>query len=257
MTLTEELSCCDVAERRPDERARRLSDRMIRSLALQVERNGYAMLPNYLRPEALEKLQGFVRQQVREAGGEYVALNGQQAVAGTLLGDLPDQAEFMSLLRRLYEQATGKAAPRQGVHQVLRCLAGRTALRESFIFHYDSYVVTLLLPILIPSRGASGHLVMAPNLRRIRPAYALNLLDKLLIDNKLTQLLLKRLFGRGALQLSTVEMVPGNLYIFWGYRTLHTNEPCDPENIRSTALFHFGDPHGESWLRRKLGRVAV
>jgi hypothetical protein len=98
---------------------------------------------------------------------------------------------------------------------------------------------------------------MWPNLRRIRPAYLLNLLDKLFIDNRLTQLVLKRLFLSGRLKLREVEMVPGNLYLFWGYRTLHANAPCDPQNIRSTALFHFGDPHGESRLRRNMGRVAV
>lgn len=245
------------AETGAPERLPQISDHAIRSLAAQIEGNGFAVLPNYLGPDALGKLQAFVRERVSEAGGEYTAVNGKAEVLGTLLGELPDQPEFASLLRRLYERATGRPAPAQATHQVLRCLAGQTSLKECFIFHFDSYVVTLLLPILIPSEGRSGHLVIWPNLRGVRPAYALNLLDKLLIDNKLTQFLLKRLFCCGFLKLSRIEMIPGDLYMFWGYRTLHTNEPCDPENIRSTALFHFGDPHSESWLRRRLGRVAV
>ena len=242
---------------RPPGRLPRLSDHAVRNLACQIEESGLAVLPNYLGADALEQLQGFVRRQVAEAGGEYTARTGRDEVSGTLLGELPDQPEFASLLRRLYEQATGTAAPRQGVHQVLRCLAGRTALKECFIFHYDSYVVTLLLPILIPTEGKRGHLVIRPNLRAIRPSYLLNLLDKVALDNKLAQLLLKRLFLSGLLKLRRIEMIPGALYVFWGYRTLHTNEPCDAGNIRATALFHFGDPHGDSWLRRRMGRVAV
>jgi hypothetical protein len=32
-------------------------------------------------------------------------------------------------------------------------------------------------------------------------------------------------------------MIPGNLYFFWGYRTVHANEACDPDKIRATALW--------------------
>jgi hypothetical protein len=234
----------------------RLSDQEVRNLALEIERTGFAVLPNYLAPEALEALQTFVRQAVAKAGGEYAGIDAKD-VARTLLAKLPEAAEFAGLLRRLYEHGTGRAAPDQGIYRVLRCLTGRTALKQCFIFHYDSYVVTLLLPILIPTGGRRGDLIMAPRRRTIRPSYELNLLDKLLIDNKLTQFILRRLLLSGVLKVRRVEMVPGNLYMFWGYRTLHANEPCDPTDIRSTALFHFGDPHGESWLRRRLGRVAV
>jgi hypothetical protein len=117
--------------------------------------------------------------------------------------------------------------------------------------------VTVLLPIVIPDRGRRGHLILARRRRRIRPAYALNLLDKMIVDNRFTQQALRRLHARGKLKMTRVEMRPGDLYLFRGYQTLHTNEACDPEHIRSTALFHFGDPHSGSALRRRLGRVAV
>jgi hypothetical protein len=257
MMLAEGLAHDVFDEAAPPLRLPVISDAAVRELVAEIERTGFAMLPNYLPPEMLGKLQSYVSQAVSRAGGEYTVLNGKAVVADTLLAELPETPEFASLLRRLYEQGTGKAAPDQAIYQVLRCLAGQTALKECFIFHYDSYVVTLLLPILIPSQGKRGHLVMAPNLRGVRPSYLLNILDKLVIDNRLTQFLLKRLFLSGLLKLRRVEMVPGNLYMFWGYRSLHTNEPCDPENIRSTALYHFGDPHSASRLRRNMGRVAV
>ena len=161
------------AERSPSERVPQVGDSAVRDLAAEIEARGFAVLPDYLGQAALEKLQAFARRRVLEAGGEYTAANGREAVSGTLLADLPDQPEFVGLLRRLYEAATGKSAPRQAMHQVLRCLAGRTALKECFIFHYDSYVVTLLLPILIPDQGQRGDLLLWPNLRGVRPAYAL------------------------------------------------------------------------------------
>jgi len=52
-------------------------------------------------------------------------------------------------------------------------------------------------------------------------------------------------------------MVAGNLYLFWGYLSVHANEPCDPDKIRATALFHFGYPHTGTALRRFTGKARV
>jgi hypothetical protein len=98
---------------------------------------------------------------------------------------------------------------------------------------------------------------MAPNRRPVRSNYVLNIVDKLLLDNKLTQRILAFGFRRGRLGLKQVPMVPGNLYFFWGYRTVHANEACDPNQIRATALFHFADPHANSALRKFTGKAAV
>jgi hypothetical protein len=234
-----------------------VSDQTVRGLVAEVEQTGFAVLPEFISPETLRKLQEFVVATVQAAGGEYTVLNGKGAVAGTLLAELPDHPAFRSLARRIYEVATSSAAPDQSIYQVLRCLAGETGRKESFTFHFDSYVVTMLLPILIPTVGRRGHLVMAPNLRPIRSSYVWNLRDKIFIDNGLTQFALRHLYQSSVLKMKRVELTPGNLYIFWGYRTLHMNEPCEIENIRATAILHFGDPHGDSPLRRAMGRVAV
>jgi hypothetical protein len=54
---------------------------------------------------------------------------------------------------------------------------------------------------------------------------------------------------------TAVAMKPGNIYFFWGYRSIHANEPCDPNQIRATALLHFGDPYKASQARTFLRRV--
>ena len=80
-------------------------------------------------------------------------------------------------------------------------------------------------------------------MRGIRPAYLLNAADKVLLDNPLTQKLLRFSVERRALKPVRITMKPGNLYFFWGYRSIHANEPCDPERVRATALFHYANPH--------------
>jgi hypothetical protein len=70
--------------------------------------------------------------------------------------------------------------------------------------------------------------------------------------------LAQRKFLRAARRSSTISirMKPGSLYFFWGYRSVHTNEPCDPDKLRATALFHYGDPHQDSRTRALIRRVS-
>jgi hypothetical protein len=232
-----------------------ISCETIIDLVTDMNRVGYGVLPRYLEPTDLEDLRQFVETAVAAAGGEYVVFTGVEAVTGTLLDKLSASPAFVDLLHQVYEQGCGRTAPNQSLYQVLRCLKGKSGLKHALYFHYDSYVVTALLPVIIPSQGSTGHLVMSPNRRPVRSSYLLNLLDKIILDNPATQFLLRHAFRSGLLKLKRIPMVPGNLYLFWGYRTVHANEPCDPDKIRATALFHFGDPHAGSGLRRFTGRA--
>ena len=234
-----------------------ISRETIIELAADMDRVGYSVLPGCLEPADLEGLRQFVETAVAATGGEYVAFTGDEAVAGTLLEKLSASSNFVNLLHQIYEQGSGHAAPNQSVFQVLRCLKGKSGLKHALRFHYDSYVVTALLPVIIPSKGNAGHLVMAPNWRPVRSSYLFNLFDKIILDNPVTQFLLRNAFRSGLLKLKQIPMVPGNLYLFWGYRTVHANEACDPDKIRATALFHFGDPHAGDGLRRFTGRAKI
>jgi hypothetical protein len=111
------------------------------------------------------------------------------------------------------------------------------------LFHYDSYVVTVLIPIEIPTAGMTGDFLMLPNTRRVRKRYAANVIDKVILDNPVSQFLLRTLTKANVIRPTRIRMVPGNAYFFWGYRSVHTNEPCDSDRIRATALFHFANPH--------------
>jgi hypothetical protein len=232
-----------------------ISEATIIEIVANMNKTGFGVLPAYLQPADLEPLQRFVEFSVSAAGDESVVLIGEKAVAGTLLEKLSTSTAFVKLLHQVYEQGCGHAAPNQSLHPVLRCLKGESSLKNSFYFHYDSYVVSALLPLIIPSIGSAGRLLMVPNSRPVRSSYLFNLFDKIILDNAATQFLLRHAFKRGLLKLKQIRLVPGNLYLFWGYCSVHTNEGCDPDKIRATALFHFGDPHADSNLRKLTGRA--
>ena len=220
-----------------------ISPEEITSLVSELDRTGYGCVPNYIRSEDLSRMKRFVRTAIVHSGNEYIGFGGPEETAGSGLDELYYAPAFGQLLRDVYEKGTGKPAPDQPFYHILRCLAGPSGHRNSLIFHYDSYVVTALIPIEIPTNGRTGDLIMFPNKRRLRNSYMHNAVDKVLLDNKATQWALRTLVQRNPKVPTRIKMRPGNLYLFWGYRSIHTNEPCDPDKVRATALYHYANPH--------------
>ena len=228
-----------------------LSDNVLTKIVYDMNHRGFGVATDCIDPGNLASLRSFIENKVADNGGEYIGFSGLEA-RGTFLDNLSSSPEFIGACEVIYEKGTGKAAPRVPFYQVLRCTSGKAGQKHAFIFHYDSYVVTALVPVVIPSEGRCGHLIMLPNTRAIRENYFCNLIDKVLLDNTLTQVLLRKFTASGRLQATKVRMIPGNVYFFWGCRSIHANELCDPDKIRATAIFHYVDSHASSWLRRAL-----
>jgi hypothetical protein len=129
----------------------------------------------------------------------------------------------------------------------LRVIAGPRGEGDAYWFHYDASVVTVVVPIFLPTaeRGNSGELVGLFNKRPFRRFVLANIIDKIVGQSQFYRRhILRRLDDTGYLQ--RVDMEVGNLYLFWGYRSLHGNMPCESGALRATLLLHFGRPHGSS-----------
>jgi hypothetical protein len=232
-----------------------VTDAEVNRIAADIDRQGYGALADYISEEELEPLRNIAQTAVRESRGEYVHFTGLDAFAGTVLTDLSASAQFKGLCQRLYRLGTAETAPEVEFYSIVRCLQGATGQRNSYKFHYDSYVLTTLLPIVMPEEGARGDLVIIPRTRRIRRLYFSNLIDKALVDNSIAQAVLRMAAQRKRLNSISIRLRPGTIYFFWGYRSIHTNEPCDADKLRATALLHYGDPHRNSRARALIRSV--
>jgi hypothetical protein len=220
-----------------------LSEARVRQLVDDINTDGIGVIPGFLNEAFLARARSFVGATVAASGGNYVGLQGPDAVAGSGLEEVAHSAAFRRLMERVYQLGTGQTPPGDAYYQLLRCLTGQSVGSHSYFYHYDSYVITVLLPIAIPTTGMTGDFLLIPNTRPIRRFYLQNAFDKLLLDNKVTQKILKFLTLRGWRKVKRLKLVPGNAYFFWGYRTIHANEPCDSNSVRATALFHYVNQH--------------
>jgi hypothetical protein len=228
------------------------SDAQVASLIKAIDSDGYAVLPGWASPAQLKELQTLVTDTVAAAGNDYVALSGRQPVQGSPLDDWGSSRDFVDLCRRITEGATGQRSSDTTLTQTLRCLTGNGGRRESLIFHYDSFVLTTIMPVCMPESGERGDLLMLPNRRRLRHSYLRNLVDKVLVDNKWVQTYLKNRFAMDDKAFTRIAMQPGHMYLFWGYRSLHTNLPVAEDALRATAVFHYHNVHGSSSLASRL-----
>lgn len=232
---------------------RQLNIPAINDVAHKLSTEGSACITDFLSTEQLISLQRTVAAEAEKHTGRYFAHHGGGEIESSLLGALGGSPEFRNLLESIYRAGIGKGAYSDEILKVLRCVQGNSGRRESNCFHYDASLVTALLPIEIPQDGVDkGDLIMFPNLRRVRSNVLFNVAEKALLQNALSRKLISAAVRHSVLRPKKLQLVPGNLYLFWGYRTLHANEPCDPGSRRATAIFHYGDPHAGSLATRLI-----
>jgi hypothetical protein len=236
---------------------RDLAPAEIDAIVRDMDEQGYACLADALPPAAIAEARAWVLRELDRYGGEYFSYIGREAMSGSLMADLGVSPDLRRLLAAIYERGLGKPAPSSGLFQVLRVVSGASGIKQSYQFHYDAYVVTALVPIIIPSAPGEkrGDLVLYPQLRRIRSSVVVNMLEKIVLQNALGRQVARSPLVQRLLGAKLVRMAPGSIYFFWGYQSLHGNEPCDAASVRSTALFHFADPHAQSVLPALVRRL--
>jgi hypothetical protein len=216
-------------------------DKNPEQIAIEIDEKGYSCTENSLSKEDIKLLQDDVLDLANSKDGTF-AVVGNEQLRNTLLGKLNNDPIFIKNVEAiLRKKLCDKAPDIIDKHQVLRVLNGGDVNSQAYLFHFDAYTLTVLLPIFIPNdkNDCNGDLLLIPNVRAISYSPLKNLIVKVLLQNRIVRFFLKISLIRRLLPFIKIKLKPGNLYFFWGFRSYHGNEECSPGNIRSTALFHF------------------
>lgn len=215
-------------------------------LASTLDRDGFACIENVVSDEWLERARGHIRNLLAQNGNKFFSIVRPGNDPESPLAEIANDPSVKALMMNLTGQVCPKAVnENEEVYNVLRVIAGPKGTSGSFEFHYDPSVVTLLVPIFMPHNdpGKSGEFVMFPNGRPFRRSLVYNLIEKAIAQNRFAA---KRTVKKLRLDEHVRLLYPGNIYLFWGYRTYHGNMPCAPHTLRATMLLHYGSPHGKS-----------
>jgi hypothetical protein len=223
-------------------------------LFTELHETGIACLPDVIDPSFLALCRTKIDRLLQERGEHYFSLiQPWKGSDPEPFNEISTDQSFLRLMSRLAARGHSEQAVADfELYSLLRVIAGPESATRAFQFHYDATVLTVLMPLLIPHGPPhkAGDLVALPNSRPFRHSTVLNVVEKALVQNRIANALRKRRYISGLHNI--VKLVPGSLYFFWGYRTLHGNLPAEANQRRATLLFHYGDPHPNSTLTKTI-----
>jgi hypothetical protein len=217
-------------------------------IADQLDETGVVCLANAVPQEWLVHARTDVEDRLRANGVHDHFVPSPQSEENSAAGAFINSPSVLSLLTDVVRaRFPDEPANLELTGSALRIIAGPRGEGDAFWFHYDASVVTMVVPIFLPEAapGNAGELVGLFNKRPFRRLVLANIIDKAVGQSHFYR---KHILGKldESGYLHRVDMEVGNAYLFWGYRSLHGNMPCESGALRATLLLHFGRPHGSS-----------
>lgn len=222
------------------------ADRSAAELVAAVETDGTACVEGVVTPEWLQSAFDEVAAYLPIRHQELFIEDAEAASLDFVRAFVADD-ECQRLFRSVVAAACPQAASSDPAEIQVRIVAGAPPRRKPLWFHYDSSVLTVVVPIVIPraAPGESGELILAPERRPYRRSAIANIVEKFVAQNDVYRRRFSRRLGdRGRV----VPLEAGNAYLFWGYRSYHATLPIPADALRVTLVAHYGSPHGRSRL---------
>jgi hypothetical protein len=217
-------------------------------IAATIDAHGVACIRNVVTDEWLDTARMWVHSYLPLASDEPLFVIDPAGVRDSVASRLAGHRAIESLLESV--AAVGYPDCKDSrIENELRIEVG-TAAPKPLWLHYDGPVVTMVVPIAIPSAapGTSGELILWANRRPYRRLVVTNIVEKFICQSELYRKWFVRKLSRKPDSATVVPLTPGNIYLFWGYRSYHATLPVPSEALLATLMLHFGAVHGRSPL---------
>lgn len=218
-----------------------LSDGPLRvdEIASRLDDAGMVRLIGAVPPDMLASAQDEIAEYISNHGtGDHDLLDHTRWESPTLQR-IAESERVESLLNSLASWRLASSPTDHGGYsrRVLRIHDGTDAIQTNpYVWHYDASTLTMHIPISIPG-GNTGDLAAFPAHRPRRRTAVTSLREKLQSHDRWA----RRTFSEDPARY-TIPLVPGDAYIFHGYRTLHTGLPWPRGDVRANLILHYGYP---------------
>ena len=220
-------------------------------IAEKFQKEGIVHLENIISPEDIKTLKNFTLVNLEENQNKsfFLTSKSNEKISSFFRENTEIYEKIKSIVFDLSKNLKLSNFEDKKLYSVLRVLHNNRIKKESYNFHFDAHVITVLVPIIIPNRENSdnGHLLISPNLRKSTKSILKNIFEKLFYQSILKKFS-KTKFAMNILNLKKIVLKPGSLLIFNGFRSLHGNLEIDEKDTRATLLVHFYDQFHNSKL---------
>jgi len=217
-----------------------------------IDNVGFHEIQNFFSDEKILQLKKFVDEKLVENNNEYFFLTSETN-ENNLLRNENFFKEIENILKNLVLEFDLKINNEEKLYKVLRVVTGKKTNKVSLNYHFDAHLLTLLIPIYIPTRVNSdnGNLIIYKNLRQLHNNLLVNIFQKFFFQSYFFKKILDFNFFKKIFEKKLLYLNPKNIYIFNGFRTLHANLNIDPNDVRATILVHYHDIFYNSYLVKK------
>ena len=215
-----------------------LNETQFQKIAEELNTYGLVVISDFFSPSDLERARIEVQEKISEFNNRSVSLVGNPRIVGSEFDRHSQRIETLFRNIGLFEPACQNV--NDDLLEVVRIIAGdQVSASQNHAYHFDSHVLTALFPIMIPNDLVdNGDLVLWPNIRSAHGGFIINALQKAVAQNPFARWIFSKESIRNAVGARSIALKPGNLYIFWGYRSYHGNLPISKDKVRATALYH-------------------
>jgi hypothetical protein len=208
---------------------------LVRKVKRMLDDDGLAMLEDFIAPGFLAELQASITELIAKC---YEGEKRRPLVGSDLEGTIFWEVTFSEFLMRFVNDllADFRVNLEPGdVHPVLNILTGDKGQDAVEDWHFDATYLTIAMPIImpLPTAQGDGKFRIWPNVRSFSQNGTLNK-----IYWNLAKIDLLRRMTRNV----AINLVPGNLYFFYGFRCYHGVDKLDASELRANCLMNFGGP---------------
>ncbi|MDC0456624.1 hypothetical protein OAM56_01765 [Alphaproteobacteria bacterium] len=229
------------------------SDKEIKNVIGNLNETGFHCIENAFDVKTQLSFVSYVNKLIDKKGKRYFSLINILKDVNSPFNKIDTNQRFKSIMEKISENCVKRKVYENENLSILRVVTGKNVKNQKLNFHYDAYALTALIPIVIPKGNIEdcGHLIAFPNIRNIRSNFLFNFFEKLILQNPISRKMLTIFFYKN-FKKYTYIMKPGNIYLFWGYRTIHANHAVIPDNLRATLLYHVGEVHKNSFIDKYI-----
>ncbi len=217
----------------------------------KFENDGLVHLIDILTDDQINILKKFALENLKENQNKsfFLTSKSNEKLSNFFQKNPEIYKRIRSIIFDLSKELNLKNFQDKEIYSVLRVLHNKRIKKESYNFHFDAHIITLLVPIIIPNRDNSenGHLMISPNLRKNTKSITKNIIQKIFYQF-LIKIFSRKKFVMKLLKLKKIILKPGSMLIFNGFRSLHGNLEVDEKDTRATLLIHFYDQFYNSKL---------
>jgi len=207
---------------------------MLQKLHTDLDKKGIAVLENFIHPDFLADL--------RSSVDDLTPLAYKSGKRKPLIEELRNTryweitySDFMTGLANDILAPFNVHLDAGDVHPVVGIHVGDLGQDYRDNWHFDATYLTMAMPIIMPppATAGDGKFRIWPNVRPFSQSSKWNRFYWNLSKSKL----LRKLYRSYA-----INFIPGNLYFFYGFRSLHGTEDLNPRDLRANCLMNFGGP---------------